>query len=92
MAVPSSKQSKCCQCVSLWIAIVRFALVVVITYGQLFVRIPGAAPVWSSNGSIALYERLRMTIAAQKLKRAYTALKTQALRAVIQVGVDLRRQ
>jgi len=25
--------------------------------------------VWSSNGSIALYEHLRTTIAAQKLKR-----------------------
>jgi len=56
------------------------------------VRIPGAAPVWNSNGSIALCERLRTAIAAQKLKRVYTALKTQALRAVIQVGVDLRRR
>jgi len=55
------------------------------------VRIPGATPVWSSNGSIALYEHLRTTIAAQKLKLVYTALKTQALRAVIQVGMDLRR-
>jgi len=25
--------------------------------------------VWSSNGSITLYERLRTTIAAQKVKR-----------------------